>query len=183
VTEARTTRPAGDALSEAIDELTEDMVHVITALRTVDGSQGRVLERIAALEAVAGENSRQIARQLDTLRRELVGDRAWTAHTQVFQVLAPLADQVTAMRAGLDPADDDRLMAQLAGITSALEAALRGLGFESFGARPGEVFEPARMECLGHAAGESGVVLRGERAGYRAGDVVVRPAGVIVGEC
>ena len=150
MTEGRTTRPAGDALTQAIDELTEDMVHVITALRTVDGGQGMVLERIAALETVAGENSRQLARQLDTLRRELVGDRAWTAHTHVFQVLAPLADQVAAMQAGLDPADDSRLLAQLAGITAALEGALRSLGFESFRASPGELFEPAASKIYRH---------------------------------
>lgn len=133
---------------------------------------------------LAGVNGsvQRIHRQLDTLRREMLGDRKWAAHTSALLVLVALTDQLDAMRAGLDPERDVRVLAQLDGIAATLTVAVRALGFEPFHAAVGEPFEPGRMECVGRAAGASGVVLRAARAGYRAGDVVLRVAGVVLAD-
>src|SRR6185295_3414650 len=56
------------------------------------------------------------------------------------------------------------------------------LGYQSFTPAPGDDFDPYCMECTGYMPGEPGKIVRVERAGYRAGSVLVRPCAVILGQ-
>ncbi|HEX6862888.1 MAG TPA: nucleotide exchange factor GrpE, partial [Thermoanaerobaculia bacterium] len=82
----------------------------------------------------------------------------------------------------LDPGADGQLFAQVNGVVSALAGLLQGLGFHELVPEVGEPFDPATMECVGYAPGRPGVVLAGVHPGYRAHDVIVRPAGVLIAD-
>ena len=87
-------------------------------------------------------------------------------------------DTLGTMRDGLEDERDQRVQTQLRAIIGTLTNVLQALGFSQFEVEVGEPLDPARMESLGYAAGERGIVLGAVRAGYRADDAVVRPAGV-----
>ena len=87
-----------------------------------------------------------------------------------------MLDALEAMEAGLN--EGELVRTQLRGVNSALRSILEHLGFEPFRPGIGDPFDPTYMECAGYAEGLAGVVLAAVRPGYRAKDVVVRPAGV-----
>lgn len=153
--------------------------------------QRQLLERIAkaqlelAARIAADAEATQAAlaaqrRALTELRRDLLGDRRGLAVAAVFSAVAPALDSLRAIRDGLDPDRGAALAAQTDAVASALRNLLQSLGYVSFDATVGEPFAPQRMECLGHMEGAPSVVLAAVRPGYAAGEVIVRPAGVLV---
>jgi molecular chaperone GrpE (heat shock protein) len=154
--------------------------------------QRQLLERIAKAQlelaarvAADGEASQAALaaqrRALTELRRDLLGDRRGFAVATVFSAVAPALDSLQVIRDSLDPDDGGAaLAAQTDAVASALRNLLQSLGYVSFDATVGEPFAPQRMECLGHMEGAPGVVLAAVRPGYAAGEVIVRPAGVLV---
>jgi molecular chaperone GrpE (heat shock protein) len=133
----------------------------------------------ADAEAVQAALSAQ-RRAITELRRDLLSDRRSLAVASVFSAVAPALDSLRAVREGIDPDGGGALGLQTDAVASALRNLLQSLGYVSFEAAVGEPFAAQRMECLGHMDGEPGVVLATVRPGYAAGEVIVRPAGVLV---
>jgi molecular chaperone GrpE (heat shock protein) len=141
-------------------------------------AQARLIEQVEAVAEATQAGFAAQRRALAELRREVLGDRRAFAMASVFSAVAPALDSLQTIRVGLDA--DAALAAQTDAVTSALQSLLQSLGYLSFEAAVGQPFAPERMECLGHVDGPPGVVLAAVRPGYLAGDVVVRPAGVLL---
>jgi molecular chaperone GrpE (heat shock protein) len=166
-------------VAEQIEEIAEDMLGLIRRVRQIEESQSQVLGLLEQLEAASQLQSRTVAREIDSLRRDMIGERRHSATTDLFNELIPLLDRLQTSSAHLDEDEDARMLAQMEGVIGLVSAALRRLGCLEFDADVGQAFDPATMTCAGYLdAGEPGVVLACVQHGYRTRDVVLRPAGV-----
>lgn len=165
---------------DLIEEIADDMLTLLQKVKDIEGNQRDALARLDQIEQTARESSRFYGREIDSLRRDLLGERKAMSAMTVFNTVAPTLDSLRAMHAKLHQSKDSRTREQLNAVIQAIGVALRGLGFVEFQAARGEPFDPARMECLGYAKGERGVVLEVVRPGYMAQETVIRPAGVLI---
>ena len=138
--------------------------------------------RVDELAEAVRTSGADTARALGAMHRDLVGERKALATRTVFEAVIAALDTLGTMRDGLEDERDQRVQTQLRAIIGTLTNVLQALGFSQFEVEVGEPFDPARMESLGYAAGERGIVLGAVRAGYRADDAVVRPAGVLIAD-
>jgi len=126
----------------------------------------------------------------DNLKKDLAKERAdmtrhvqWRAAQSFLPVLDNFDQAVKFTPAGLDQQAQNWL-AGILFIRVQLERALAELGCEPFGAA-GDPFDPNLHEAVSQRKEEGtepGVVLDVARRGWKMGDTVVRPAGVIVSE-
>jgi molecular chaperone GrpE (heat shock protein) len=161
--------PPRDATAQILEELADDML--------------RLRERLDRLDASLRESVAGLARSVSAIHRDLLSERRALAARHAFDAVLPVLDSLRLMRSGLQSAGTGGdIRAQLTGVILALTQLLQGLGFAEFEAQVGEKFDPARMQCAGYAKGEVGVVLAAVQPGYRAHDIVVRPAGVLIAD-
>jgi molecular chaperone GrpE (heat shock protein) len=170
----------GGPLAELLEELAEDMLGLHQRLAEIAHKQAALLAQTEQNERSVREQTYLHGRELDKLRRELLGERKALAALSTFSAISPLLDSLRAMHDNLDAGQDERMRVQLKALIQALTATLRGLGFSEFRAEVGEPFDPARMECVGYASGESGKVLAALSPGYCAQEAIVRPASVLL---
>lgn len=168
----------GSHESEQLEEIAEDMLHLLERLRSLEQSQVSLLARFE--EVVTGQ--RETARELRRVREELLGERKATAVLSLFAGLVQRVDSVRGMLRELDPKEDARTVGQLTAVDDILTLMIRGLGFAEFRPEWGDTFDPHRMECVGYVTGEPDIVLEVVRAGYEAGGTVARPAHVRIAE-
>jgi molecular chaperone GrpE (heat shock protein) len=166
--------------SGQLEELADDMLSLLKRVKSLEELQGQVLGRIDQLQSAVERSSEVAAREADSLRRELLGQRKHIAQMSAFQAVVTGLERLQVMRGELDTHKDNRMIGQLDAVLQTLGTMLRGLGFVEFRAEVQEPFDPTRMECLGYASGEPNVVLKCLRSGYRADQTVVRPAGVLI---
>ena len=150
-------------------------------VHVLEQGQAEVLARLGTLAEAVRTSAHPVAVEVNGLRRDLLGDRRVQIDRQVFNALAPALDALQEMSDGLGPEAEGPVSRQLAAVLSIAGNALQRLGFARFEARPGDPFDPARMEALGVTEGASGAVTTALRAGYLWRDAVERPAGVLVG--
>jgi molecular chaperone GrpE (heat shock protein) len=170
----------GSDPSGQLEELADDMLSLLKRVKSLEELQGQVLGRIDHLQSTVERSSEVAAREADSLRRELLGQRKHIAQMSAFQAVVTGLERLQVMRGELDAHKDSRMVGQLDAVLQTLGTMLRGLGFVEFRAEVQEPFDPTRMECLGYASGEPNVVLKCLRSGYRADQTVVRPAGVLI---
>ena len=175
--DARHTEGAG--LSE---EIAEDMLELLRSVNAIERMQREVVQRLDQVETTLRDTARQYAREVDTLRRDLLGERKALSALSVFNSVLPMLDSLRAMRANLPRRKNTPVGQQLDALIQTLGTTLRSLGFVEFEVKKDEPFDPGRMECLGFASGRPGIVLQVVRPGYCTREVVVRPAGVIIAE-
>jgi molecular chaperone GrpE (heat shock protein) len=116
------------------------------------------------------------------VRNDLAESRKGLALRSVFDPTALALDQLEAIRRGFDPEKEQAIYGQVSAATSTLSNLLQSFGFTRFAPDLGAPFDPARMQCLGYAQGQPGVVLQVLRPGYLAGEMLVRPAGVLIAD-
>jgi len=169
-----------DGVEPLLEELAEDMLDLLGAVRAIEERQRDLATRLDRIEQGLGRETAAASQAIDSLRRDLLGERRAQAVRQAFEVVAPALESLRGQLDGLRLGEDARIRGQLRAAVSALSNLLHGLGFEAFEALPGEPFDPERMECLGFAEGPPGVVLEAVRHGFRSGEIVMRPAGVLL---
>jgi molecular chaperone GrpE (heat shock protein) len=174
--------PGATGKEELIEEIADDMLTLLQKIKDIESAQRDMLARLEQIEHTARESSRFHGRELDSLRRDLLGERKAMSAMTVFNTVVPTLDSLRAMHGKLHHSKDARTRQQLDAVIQAIGVALRGLGFAEFEAAKGEPFDPSRMECLGYAKGEPGVVLDTLRPGYLAQETVIRPAGVLIAD-
>lgn len=173
---------AGDDIGEHLEELADDMLALMRRVRAIEETQQALLARMDQVNDGWAKAARSIAREVDTLRRDIVGERSHVAASGVFNELIPMIENLRTMRRHLDDDKDTRMISQLDGVLETLASCLRRLGCQEFEAEIGSPFDPSRMECAERLAdGELGVVLESSRSGYRFGDCVLRPVLVKLG--
>jgi molecular chaperone GrpE (heat shock protein) len=166
--------PSGE-LAEGIHALVER----ISGLEQQHLALSQALEEVSkAVEAAAASHRRTLA----MLHRDLLGDRKASAAHGVFRAVVPALDSLDAMRAGPPAKRGRQVHLQLEAAASTLRNLLQDLGYADFDAQVGEDFAPERMEVLGYGEGAPGIVLAVGRPGYRCGDAIVRPAGVLIAD-
>nr|MDQ3806190.1 nucleotide exchange factor GrpE [Acidobacteriota bacterium] len=170
----------GGGGTDLTEEIAEDMLELLRRVKFIESAHAELLTRLERMEGALRDTSRQFALEFEALRRDLLGERKAMGALSVCHAVLPTLDSLRVMYARLHPSKDSRTRAQLDALIQTLGATLRGLGFLEFNAAQGEAFDPASMECLGFAEGQPGVVLSAARPGYRAGDAIVRPAGVVI---
>src|SRR5262245_12414173 len=113
-------RNAADArhpeLAEAIEEIAEDTLHIMERVGALDGKVGALAEQVGRGAKLLEERLTADARAVDQLRRDLLGERRTQSARQAFDAVTPAIDALHAMREGLDPASDERMRIQLAGV-------------------------------------------------------------------
>lgn len=171
-----------ESLEPNLEEIAEDMVHLLERLRSMEQAQQELADRIEIVGKQVSEQMRATRQTLNAMRRDLLEENKAQASRHAFDAIVPALDSMRALLDALDTDEDARTIAQLRAVTSALSNLLQGIGYDVFDAALGEPFDPARMECLGFADGEPQTVLEAVRPGYSAGNTVVRPAGVRIAE-
>ena len=163
-----------------VEEVAEDMLELTRRLKAIESQQARLVDRIAALETSVLEGGRAKARDMAALRSVLADEQKGALSRGAFNAVSTVLDFVRSMKEGVDEVEDKRLVRQLQAIELSLKSAIQGLGFSEFGVASGDVFDPGRMECLGYEPGDSGRVTRFVRPGFAIGNIVIRPAGVML---
>lgn len=170
-----------NVVADHLEELAEDMLTVRDQLARLEENQKRIAASLEQLSESVASSATSTGRELDRVRRELIGAQQHMAHMNVFNAIVPTVERMRDMRSGLDAESDSRLVNQLTAITESLNGVLRSLGCTEFQAEPGQAFEPSWMECLRKIeTGTAGTVQECVRPGYVAGQTLVRAAGVIV---
>lgn len=159
-----------------LDELVEDTFQLRRQVQALERGQQDMLARLDALAASVSGGARAQAVELDTLRRELLGDSKARSTRGVFNAVVMAMDLLRMLQAGA--ADPGGGAAVLAGLRNLLQS----LGYLEFVIGVGRPFDAAWMECVEYAEGPPGVVLGVVRPGYRSGDTVVRPCGVRIAD-
>jgi len=162
--------PTG-AAADALEEIAEDLLDLLRRQRAMEEAQQELAARLATIE-----------RTLQALRRDLLEERKALAGRHAFDAVAPLVDSLRLTLAGLGEESDRTVRAPIAAVVGSLSNLLQGLGVVAFDVEAGEPFDALRMECLGYADGPPGVVIEMAQPGYRAGETVVRPAGVLIAD-
>jgi len=183
--EAAAAQPAStkaSATRDAIEEIAEDMVDLAHRLGKLERYAQETTAAITAMQNAFAEHSSYQSKLVESLRRELAGDRKGLALRSVFDPTASALDQLEAIRRGFHPEREQAAFGQVSAAVAALDNLLLALGFSRFTPQIGDPFDPSRMQCLGYVPGEIGVVLQILRKGYLAGDVLARPAGVLIAD-
>lgn len=190
-------------IKTTVEEIAEDMLEVTRRLKAIEQAQAALASRLEQLDARIWEGVKANARETDTLRRELLGDRKSILARTLFNAIVSHVDSLRAFRQGLAQMGNmsyqssmrrrgrrgsrpghggvsSQAIEQIKAVELSLITALQGLDFHEFHAQPGEPFSPDRMECLGYGTGVPGVVLKAVRPGYLSRDDVIRPAGVLI---
>jgi molecular chaperone GrpE (heat shock protein) len=164
-------------VDQVLEELAEDMLAVLERMSRLEEGQlrsSRSAEELSA--AVASAN-----RAVDAIRRDLLSDRKALAIKSVVAQVAPALESLSCMREGIDSDADPRVRSQFHSITAILENLLLGMGLQSFTPQAGDLFDANRMESAGYAEGPQGTVIQPVHHGYMAGQIIIRPATVLIG--
>jgi len=164
-----------------IEELAEDMVHVLMAIRDLSQKHAELTALVETSLLELQRASRQQASELNVLHRDLVGDRRAQANRAAFNAIHPAIDQIRLIHDALGT-DQDEAKLQISAVLSLLRMVLQGLDYVEFVVEANDPFDPATMECVEYREGELGKVLDVVRPGYRANGVVVRPCGVRIAD-
>jgi molecular chaperone GrpE (heat shock protein) len=171
-----------DSISESLEEIAEDMLDLLKKIERLEETQKDIVDAVNHLKGIIEQSQQRQEKDLDKIRRELIGEHKTAAVRNVFNAVIPVIDSLKSMMEGLDPEEDSRMLQQKSAISSTLRVLIQQLGFNEFSVEIGETFDPNRMEILGYenANGENGRVSKMIRTGYQTSSAIVRPCGVLV---
>jgi len=181
-TPAPSTEPAAAAgIASHLDELAEDMLDLLRRIRSIEAAQENVLERLEQLDKSVRDGAFQQAREVDALRRDILGEQKSLVSLGAFNALAPILDRFRLMRGAINPKKEKQSADQFDAAIEMLSQTVRSLGYLPFMPTVGESFDPHRMTCVAFQKGPQGVVLAVERPGFvtELGSVT-RPAAVVL---
>lgn len=167
---------------DAIEEIAEDMLDVIQRLGSVEQQVQQAVVVIASVNQAISDQSAYQHRLVEALRRDLLAERRAISYRFLFEPMVSALDSLEMIGRGFDPARDQRSYGQTQAAIGTLANLLQAIGFVRFEVQPGDRFDPARMQCLGYAEGEPGLVLQVLQPGYIGAGAVIRPAGVLIAD-
>jgi molecular chaperone GrpE (heat shock protein) len=176
------TAPTAPRSEEALEELADDLLHLLRRVQAVEQRQEEILARLDQLAQSVQQGLRALGQQTEGVARDLAGERRGLAMVGLFNATLPALESLDAMRGALDPDKDPVFHRQVAAVSDILSRLLRSLGLTEFRPDVGQPFDPWSMECRGFANGPPGVVLGVVRPGYRAAEQIVLPAAVRIAD-
>jgi len=166
---------------ETVEEMQEDLMNIIEKLSEFGNMLKIIISRLDKIEETSSINYKNHQKEIDLLRRDLLGERKTFVYQSVINRIVVAVDSLYSRKKNLSPETDMLLLNQTTGILDNLQNLLKSLGYESFAVDEGESFRSDKMECLGFDKGEENKVVRIERLGYKTENTVMRPCGVIIG--
>lgn len=173
-----TSKPT-DQIETMVEEVAEDMVHLIEWSKQQGKKQEELLQHVHRLQQDIQESKQQHTIEMKKLRGELLGERKALAVRNVLESILPTLDSLRLMKKGLSE-KHKQMRSQLDGIISSLENIIQSLGFSKFKVEEGTFFDPSLMECFGYDEGEPETVSTVVQPGYKAGEAIIRPCRVII---
>jgi hypothetical protein len=161
---------------ERLDELAEDMLSVMRRMRDLEEGQQRILSRLDQILEQQGSPGKNIAREVDTLRRDLLADRRHVATADLIGEVMPLIERMSNMRDNLDPGQDARMLAQLGGVIETLGGSLRRLGGQEFYVEAGTPFDSFQMTSTQAVDVTTSIVAATIEPGLKCGQLILRRA-------
>lgn len=175
-------RMGKDRIEELLDEAVEDILHLMERMSRMEEKINAIQAILSGFQQSVHEGFRNYALELERMKEELLSERKAFIGRSTFHSIIPAIESLQITRSALDGEKDQVFYAQVTAVMDLLENILRGIGYIPYAVEPGESFDPAFMECLGYSHGETGKVIRMERSGYKSGNRVVKPCGVIIGK-
>ena len=174
--------PDKDAHHDILEEMAEDMLHLIEASAKMESRVGQILAAVSQVSQNQQNFHREQMVEAGKLKKELVSERKALIARSTFNAILPAIESLTLNCKALDYDEDIRLISQMTVVTDMLKNVIQSLGYFSFGVVPGTLFDPASMECIGYDDGDASKVIRVERMGYKTENALIKPCGVILGK-
>jgi len=167
--------------AETVEELADDMLHLIERVGPIEESLRTLVSAVGELQEAQARGLKSLGLEIEKLKEALFSDRKAFLAVSTLNALLPTLESLEIMQKAPQSGVSDPEGDHVSVLSAMLRNIIKGLGFTAFEAGPGEPFDPASMECLDFSPGEEGKVVRTIRAGYRAGETVVKPCGVVLG--
>lgn len=169
-----------DNLYATVEEIAEDIVHIIRSVKQIEGNQDHVAELLAEIRKEIGDQKHQISVEFAKLKNEFFGEQKALINRKTFDTIIPTLDSLIIMKDSLS-LKQKGIPSQLDSVIALMNNVIQSLGFSAFQSEIGSGFNPAQMECIGFSEkGEPGTIVKVIRPGYKAGSVIVRPCGVLL---
>jgi|WetSurMetagenome_2_1015567.scaffolds.fasta_scaffold01158_8 molecular chaperone GrpE (heat shock protein) len=169
------------AQTDAFEEIQEDMMNIIEKLSEIHNRVNTIVTRLDKIEESSAGNYKNHQIEIDTLRRDLLGERKIFVYQSVIKSVITITDSLYDRKKNQASDENSPLFSLTTGILDNMQNLLKTLGCESFTVDEGSSFSPTNMECLGFDVGEGNKVIRIERLGYKSESLIIRPCGVIIG--
>ena len=159
-----------DALQELIVELNNDIVFILEKMNAFENKFSSIEKKIEGVQQNFNQNYKNHQIEIDSLKRELIGERKTFINHSTFNSIVPVVDSLFIRLKNIDPVNEKILYNQTSGIIDLLNNILLNIGFEVFEAPINSEFNPQMMEIKGKVAGEKNKVIKIENFGYKAGE-------------
>jgi len=175
-------KPKEKDASEIVEEIADDMLHVLERIGALEEKINTNTAKIMELQESYARGFKSYGMELEKLKDALLSERKALRARSVLNAILPALETLQITRKAYKPQEDSAVVNQISALINMLRSTIQSLGFEPFEAQPGDAFDPFSMQCLDYAEGEEGKVVRTEKEGYKAGDTVVKPSGVVLGK-
>jgi molecular chaperone GrpE (heat shock protein) len=174
--------PAPTHEPETLEEVAEDLLEIMKQMSTLEGRMASLAAGVERLQQTVESGVRAQLMEIDRLKEALVSDRKEFIGRSTFNAIRPAIESLQYLKEGYEERQVDAgQIRHTQALLDILGGVAQMLGYQSFTPTLGDDFDPQIMECSGYAPGAVGKVVQVERAGYRAGSVLVRPCAVILG--
>lgn len=178
------TQRASDSGAAALqEELAEDMLDLMKKVSALDVKLSALVAVVMQLQASLEAATRVQGLEIEKLKEALISERKELIGRSTFNAVMPAIESLRFledMQAGRKALP--QLTKQTQNLLDVLTGITQALGYRPVEVLNGEAFDPYTMECVGYVPGEQGKVVRMERSGYKAGNVMVRPCRVYLGQ-
>jgi molecular chaperone GrpE (heat shock protein) len=176
------TKQAPSHEPETLEEVAEDLLELMKQMSTLEGRMASLAASVERLQQTVESGVRAQLMEADRLKEALISDRKEFIGRSTFNAIRPAMESLQYLKEGYEERQADAgQIRHTQALLDILGGVAQMLGYQSFSPTLGDEFDPQSMECSGYAPGASGKVVQVERAGYRAGSVLVRPCAVILG--
>ncbi len=166
---------------ELLEELAEDLLILLQKVKTLEINQTAVIQQMQEMSRINQDQLHQHAYEMDKLRKDLLSERKALAARSTFNAILPNLDSLLILRTELPGGASHPAFMMLDAVISSLITITQTLGIQEYESAAGAAFDPQIMECLGQEEGPANLVIKTLRRGYKFGEQIFRPCGVIIG--
>jgi len=171
-----------DDTTKLFEEIADDMLHLMEQMRRNEKRLKDMEHSLHQTTEILSQSIKSSRMELDKLKDSLFSEKKAFLARSTLNAILPALESLEIL--GESKRGDRRDMDpdQISVLSNMLRNIIQSLGYTRFAANAGDSFDPGSMECLDYAEGNSGVVVRTINAGYRAGETVIKPCGVVLGK-
>ena len=178
---AKKYRAHQNQVEDFFQETAEDLLHLMERVNHIEQQIGKLDNSVIEISRKIDGAYRDHAVALEKLKADLLSDRKALAARSTFNAIIPAIESLEISQSRLKEIENDPSYKRISGVIDLLYMILQGLGYETYSPDIGDHFDPVSMECIDYAEGEEGTVVKVGNPGYRAGDQIIKPSRVILG--